>query len=99
MSQWSSLTKKWEESPAVQETSLDAYKGIAAELGPKRQKVLNGFNELGSATNREVSYLLNMPINTVTPRTNELVKMGILTMMGKRVCKQGGKMSIIWGVC
>lgn len=82
----------------VQETSLDAFSELQkGKLSEKRQEVLNGFEQLKSATNLEVSDLIKLPINSVTPRTNELVKMGVLIIMGRRKCSISGNTAIVWG--
>ena len=73
MAVWNSLTKSWTETN-VQETSFDAFAELKkGKLSARRQEVLNGFEQLKTATNLEVSDLLKIPINSVTPRTNELV--------------------------
>ena len=82
----------------VQETSLDAFSELQkGKLSEKRQEVLNGFEQLKTATNLEVSDLIKIPINSVTPRTNELVKLGVLVKMGLRKCSISGNTAIVWG--
>ena len=82
----------------VQETSLDAFTELKkGKLSARRQEVLNGFEQLKTATNLEVSDLIKIPINSVTPRTNELVKLGVLVKMGLRKCSISGNTAIVWG--
>ena len=40
--------------------------------------------------------MMGIPINCVTPRTNELYKMGKIVKHGKRPCNISGKMAIEW---
>lgn len=68
-------------------TSLDAFTDIQPELGDRQKLVLAGIKELKSPTNLELSVHLKIPINQVTPRTNELVKLGIVTEHEKRECQ------------
>ena len=83
---------------SVQETSLDAFRELKkGKLSARRQEVLNGFGQLKTATNLEVSDLIKIPINSVTPRTNELVKLGVLLKMGLRKCSISGNTAIVWG--
>lgn len=49
-------------------------------------------------TNREISKVLDWEINTVTPRVNELRKMGFIEEMGKRDCRISGMNAYVWGV-
>lgn len=84
----------------VRQTSLDAYRGIKDEdsLGSRQAIVYNGFKEHGSHTNLEISVFLNIPINQVTPRTNELVKKGFLEEKQRRQCEISGRKAIVWGL-
>jgi len=70
----------------IKETSLNAYNEIKPELGDRQKMVYNAIRQLGSVTNLELSRYLNIPINQITPRTNELVKIGFVTECEKREC-------------
>lgn len=80
----------------IQDTSKEAYVGISAELGHRQRQVLDAFKQFGPHTNLEISRLLGLPINQVTPRTNELVKMGCLQSTIKRRCTISKKNAIVW---
>jgi hypothetical protein len=82
----------------VRETSIEAYRSIEGKLGEKQKKVYEGFVKYGPKTNLELSKLLKMPINTVTPRTNELVKLELLREWCRRKCEITGRRSIVWGI-
>lgn len=89
----------------VQNTSIQAlYEYLdTGELSDCRKEVLNGFLKHGNHTNLELSILINMPINILTARTNELVKMGYIINTGEKrlseingnIC---GKNAIVWGI-
>lgn len=81
-----------------QQTSLEAFKEIKKELGQRQQEVYDGFLGNGSCTNLEVSKLMGIPINCITPRTNELVKLGYVIKDCKRHCDVSGRLSISWKV-
>jgi predicted transcriptional regulator len=81
-----------------QETSLLAYESIQDELGNKQTQVLAVLDlNPDGLTNQEVSDYLGWPINTVTPRMNELVRKGFVVESGRRICKTGRK-AIVWSV-
>ena len=82
----------------VKQTSLEAYSRIKKELGKRQQEVYDGFLGNGACTNLELSKLLTIPINQITPRTNELVKLGLVAEVEKRQCSVSGKMAISWRV-
>ena len=82
----------------VQQTSLESFHDIKKELGKRQQYVLDGFEGNGSCTNLELSRMLGLPINQITPRTNELVKMGLVVEDRKRSCDVSGRKAIAWRI-
>lgn len=82
----------------MQETSLESFSNIQKELGTRQKIVYSGFARFGILTNLEISKCLNIPINQITPRTNELVNMGYLAPHSKRICSISGRRSICWKV-
>lgn len=80
---------------SVRDTSLEAYKEVSLKIGDKQKLILD---TIGYAkrpvNNQEIAAYLNLPINTITPRTNELVSLGkvelafkaIFHLTGRRVC-------------
>lgn len=82
----------------VRQTSIEAYSRIKKELGKRQQEVYDGFLGNGTCTNLELSKSLGIPINQITPRTNELVKLGFVAEVEKRQCSVSGKKAISWRV-
>ena len=82
----------------IQDTSLNAYSNIQAELGKRQRAVYEIIKYLHSPTNLEISKWAGIPINQITPRTNELRKKGLLKEDGKRFCHVSGKMANTWRV-
>lgn len=80
----------------IQQTSLLAYKEIRAKVGGKQAKVLEALTQLRVATDKELACFLQWPINCVTPRRNELVKMGQVFEGGKVM--QEERLAILWTV-
>ncbi len=84
----------------IQQTSLEAYNKIKPELGKKQQELLNLFKEKVILYDKEASKLLNLPINCVTARRNELEKMGLIRKICPRMSIYSGCMVNqykIWG--
>ena len=48
-------------------------------------------------TNLELSQFLGLPINSVTPRVNELVKAGVVVRVDIKF-QMTGRTAIVWGI-
>jgi len=66
----------------VQRTSKAAFKKIAKELSTKRGKVFQAILELDNCCDFQIAEHLHWPINCVTNRRGELVKMGYVADNG-----------------
>ena len=80
----------------MQETSIEAYNSIQVSLGKRQKNVHDMIKKNGSVTNRELSTLLQIPINQITPRTNELVKMGLVIQDGKVKDLLTNRSAMLW---
>lgn len=83
----------------MQDTSLSVYKKeVQPTLGKRQSEVLEAFKKKENFTNAELCEFLSWPINTITPRTNELVAMGYVEEFKKRPCKVTGRTAIAWQI-
>lgn len=83
----------------VAQTSLSAYHNvIAPTLGERQKEVLDSLRELKEATNAEIAGKCILPINCVTPRVNELRKLGLVEKAATRRCRRTGHTAIAWKV-
>jgi len=85
----------------MQSTSLEAFEAIKHKLGLAQQSVLDVFYEnpdIKDWTNRELADKLKWQINCVTPRTNELVKLGYLEESRIRFYAVTGRNHIAWRI-
>lgn len=80
------------------DTSLDAFQSIKPELGSRQKVVFDVICHLGTPTNTEISNYLGIPINSITPRVNELRKKGLVRDAGKRECRITGSLVHCWRV-
>lgn len=83
----------------IQDTSRIAYREIKKKgLGERQRAVLDVIGYLKNPTNSEISKFMGIPINAITPRTNELVKHGRVIQGLKRTCQVTGKTVLTWRV-
>lgn len=81
----------------MQETSLAAYRSeVEPTLSERQSLVFAALGKAGPMTNCELAEYLGWRINTVTPRTNELVKIGRATRDCQRPCRITGRTAIAW---
>jgi hypothetical protein len=71
----------------IQDTSLWAYNLATQNLGKKQKEVLDTLRYFPDATNAEIAQKLGWPINRVTPRTGELIELGLAFKVERRKCK------------
>jgi len=81
----------------VQQTSLLAYRSLN-NLGERQQQVFNVIKKLGKCSNIEISKILNLPINSITGRTNELMKNNLIECKEKKICTYTKRKVILWGL-
>ena len=84
-------------SSNVQQTSVESFHDID-DLSTRQSAIYMWIDMLKNATNLEISHKSHIPINQVTPRTNELVKMGYVEQFCKRTCKVSGRTAIAWRI-
>ena len=83
---------------SYQETSRVAFQEIEHKIGEKQKIVYDCLKDLESANNTIIAFKLGWRINTVTPRINELRKMGLVVMDCKRMCPITKKMTLFWRI-
>lgn len=76
-------------------TSLDSYSKIKPTLKSRQAQVLKILKNQ-DLSNRQISEKLKLPINRITPRTNELVKRGLVYCCGKSFDKVTKKTVMVW---
>lgn len=81
----------------MRQTSLQAYQHVRKAIGGRQQTVLSAILTLGISTDKHLAKFLQWPINCVTPRRGELVKLGLVKEMGKVV--QNGRLVMVWSGC
>lgn len=82
----------------MQATSLSAYDSIRSELTRRQFQVFEALGKIGVMSNRQLSVELGLPINSVTGRTNELIKAGQIYEYDKVKDIVTGRTVIRWSV-
>jgi len=83
----------------VQRTSLDAYRALTKEaLGERQKFVFKALETMGRASDKELSFALGWPINTITPRRGELEEMGLIECSGEQLDEKTERHEMIWSV-
>jgi len=82
----------------IRQTSLFAYNDIKPELGKRQQAVYDKIRAFPQIDNLLLSQMLKWPINSVTPRVNELVKLGKVRAVGTHRSTLTGRTVTGWEV-
>lgn len=77
-------------------TAVQSYYQIIDLLPDKRRQVFEAIKILKVACNVDISRHLGIPINRVTPRTNELVKLEVVEESHRAIYPETGKRVIYW---
>lgn len=80
----------------IQDTSLQAYNEIYADLGERQADVFQALKYLEYATNTMVADHLGIPINCVTGRCKELRDKGLVVESHKSWCAINKKSKAIY---
>jgi len=87
-----------EDMPGVAETSRLAYYSIRCELDSRKTEVFGVIDDSPGFCNREIAFVLGLPINSVTPRVKELRDLGLVVCSGVKVDSMTGRSVKTWKV-
>jgi len=77
-------------------TSLLAYSEVLNDLCLRQAQVYGVIRKLKSCNNQMIANSLRLPINSITPRVNELRKLHIVMMDKKELCPWTGRLTVWW---
>ena len=84
---------------SVRDTSLAAYKDVSPVIGKKQQLVLDTIRKAKRpVNNQEIALHLALPINTITPRTNELLSLEKVELAFKAIYPATGRKVCYWKI-
>ena len=66
----------------IQQTSIDSYKIVKETRKTVQQRIYDTIQSRGTATNRQISIITKIPINSVTARVKELREAGTVHQAG-----------------
>lgn len=81
---------------SYQQTSLFAYADAKKSLGKRQVMVYHAIKENPGIDNLAISNLLGIAINSITPRVQELRKLGRVKEAGKKVSPLTGRKVMTW---
>lgn len=83
----------------VTQTSIDSYKIVKQTTRQTvQQKLLDILLSRGKVTNRQLSILTKIPINSVTARINELREAGKVKQVGTEYDSTTNRTVMTWGI-
>ena len=82
----------------IMPTSLLAYAEVLDNLCERQAQAYGVIRSLKSCNNQMICNYLHLPINSITPRVNELRKLHIVMMDKKDICPYTKKMTCFWRV-
>jgi hypothetical protein len=82
----------------IQLTSLEAFMDIQPDLGFRQKQVLDVIQKMPFVCNYEISVILSLPINSITPRVKELRDLGMVVCMGTKQDRVSKRNVMIWSV-
>ena len=82
----------------MQQTSIICYHQIKDTLNPRQKTIYDTLVQHGPSTDREVTRTLCfIDPNSVRPRRNELVRLGLVEEVERRKCGITNRLAISWG--
>jgi predicted HTH transcriptional regulator len=78
----------------MRQTSIDAYRKLTHKT-TKREVVYSAIKK-NPVTNKQLAKKLKKPINEITPRVNELVKMGLVSSIGTIKDPETNRRATLW---
>jgi len=85
----------------MKETSIITYQDLLDEgkISQRQEEVISALEVLGTATDTEIArHLCYEDPNFIRPRRKELVDMGVVFEIDKRICSQTGRLCYLWSL-
>ena len=82
----------------IQQTSIDSYKIVKETRKTVQQKIYDTIQSRGRATNRQISILTKIPINSVTARVKELREASRVEQVGTEYDSTTNRTVMTWRV-
>ena len=79
-------------------TSILAYAEVLDNLSERQTQVYVVIRNLKRCNNQMIANFLRLPINSITPRVNELRKLHIVMMDKKELCPYTKRLTCYWRV-
>ena len=83
----------------IQQTSMEAYDSIKTELGERQQQVYDTIEQHEGVSNLDISQILSLPINSVTPRVKELRNINLVKFHNYKQDPITKRRVMTWEIC
>ena len=80
----------------IQQTSIEAYKSIQPHLGQRQEIIYDTIQQHPNVSNHDLSRILGLEINTITPRVKELRDFGLIRYSMIKEDRITGKAVMCW---
>jgi len=80
----------------IQETSIESYANLLESLGSRQLVVLTAISRIEPCNNTQIAKFLNLPINCITGRVNELRKKRLVKLSKVDECPITSRKSMFW---
>lgn len=81
----------------IQQTSIESYRSILPDLNSRQQTIYRTIRKLGCCSNNDLSRILKLPINCITPRVKELRDYNLVFRKGVKTDRITNRTVIVWG--
>jgi len=81
----------------IQQTSLQSYQEILPDLGERQRVIYQAIRRYQPVSNGDLSRILQIPINSVTPRVKELREKYLVIRVGTKRDRLTQKTVMMWG--
>lgn len=88
--------KRKKKKHKTSDTSLLAYAEVLENLGERQEQVFEVIRRLRSCNNLMIQKELGLPINSITPRVNELRELGVVRLHKRDICPYTGRKVKFW---
>jgi len=82
----------------IRKTSIEAYHSLLPSLSSRQSLVYNVIKMYPGSSNLDLCRIMDIPINSVTPRVKELRELGLVVCIGTKQDRVTKRSCMVWSV-